>query len=165
MLAVSLSFIMFALYSLANTIYSTYSEISENVTTEIVRSSRLNLFGTEASNKLKQFNVNVQSELTNDNTTTPASDSYSSSGSATECVNDYTHSSSSKVNNTAQQENTNTQNGWPVNVAIQKNSNTQIITKPVIEPSINSSQTTIGGRSHSATHHNLRAAAQPPHSS
>ena len=168
MLAVSLSFIMFALYSLANTIYSTYSEISENVTTEIVRSSRLNLFGTEASNKLKQFNVNVQSELTNDNTTTPASDSYSSPGSATECVNDYTHSSSSKVNNTAQQENTNTQNGWPVNVAIQKNSNTQIITKPVIEPSINSSQTTIGGRSHSATHHNLRAAGgapQPPHSS
>ena len=158
---------MFALYSLANTIYSTYSEISENVTTEIVRSSRLNMFGTEASNKLKQFNVNVQSELTNDNTTTPASDSYSSPGSATECVNDYTHSSSSKVNNTAQQENTNTQNGWPVNVAIQKNSNTQIITKPVIEPSINSSQTTIGACSAGSapTHHNLRAAAQPAHSS
>ena len=110
-LFISVSVLLSALYSVCYSILSNYSEISENVTKEIVRSSRLNLFGTEASNKLKQFNVNVQSELTNDNTTTPASDSYSSSGSgsaATECVNDYTHSSSSKVNNTAQQENTNT---------------------------------------------------------
>ena len=70
MLAVSLSFIMFALYSLANTIYSTYSEISENVTKEIVRSSKFNMFGgggpgsaTEIlNNNVKQVNVNIQCE-------------------------------------------------------------------------------------------------------
>ena len=63
MLAVSLSFIMFALYSLANT---TYSEISENVTKEIVRSSKFNMFGGPGSaseilnNNVKQVNVNIQ---------------------------------------------------------------------------------------------------------
>ena len=66
MLAVSLSFIMFALYSLANTIYSTYSEISENVTKEIVRSSKFNMFGGPGSateilnNNVKQVNVNIR---------------------------------------------------------------------------------------------------------
>ena len=129
MLAVSLSFIMFALYSLANTIYSTYSEISENVTKEIVRSSKFNMFGGPGSateilnNNVKQVNVNIQCE----------------SGSA--IVEDSTLPH--RLVNKMYQENTNTQTGAKDNIAMQKNVNTQQASSSKSPVPNNSSQTTL----------------------
>ena len=128
MLAVSLSFIMFTLYSLANTIYSTYSEISENVTKEIVRSSKFNMFGSGSAteilnNNVKQVNVNIQCE----------------SGSA--IVEDSTLPH--RLVNKMYQENTNTQTGAKDNIAMQKNVNTQQASSSKSPVPNNSSQTTL----------------------
>ena len=129
MLAVSLSFIMFALYSLANT---TYSEISENVTKEIVRSSKFNMFGSAGSagsateilnNNVKQVNVNIQCD----------------SGSA--IVEDSTLPH--RLVNKMYQENTNTQTGAKDNIAMQKNVNTQQASSSKSPVPDNSSQTTL----------------------
>ena len=132
MLAVSLSFIMFALYSLANTIYSTYSEISENVTKEIVRSSKFNMFGGPGSateilnNNVKQVNVNIQCD----------------SGSAIIEEGGARTSPHSLVNK-MYQENTNTQTGAKDNIAMQKNVNTQQASSSKSPVPNNSSQTTL----------------------
>ena len=129
MLAVSLSFIMFALYSLANTIYSTYSEISENVTKEIVRSSKFNMFGSATeilNNNVKQVNVNIQCE----------------SGSAI-IEEGGARTSPHSLINKMYQENTNTQTGAKDNIAMQKNVNTQQASSSKSPVPNNSSQTTL----------------------
>ena len=129
MLAVSLSFIMFALYSLANTIYSTYSEISENVTKEIVRSSKFNMFGSATeilNNNVKQVNVNIQCD----------------SGSAIIEEGGAITSPHSLINK-MYQENTNTQTGAKDNIAMQKNVNTQQASSSKSPVPNNSSQTTL----------------------
>ena len=131
MLAVSLSFIMFALYSLANTIYSNYSEISENVTKEIVRSSKFNMFGSGSAteilnNNVKQVNVNIQCE----------------SGSAI-IEEGGARTSPHSLINKMYQENTNTQTGAKDNIAMQKNVNTQQASSSKSPVPDNSSQTTL----------------------
>ena len=129
MLAVSLSFIMFALYSLANTIYS---EISENVTKEIVRSSKFNMFGGPGSateilnNNVKQVNVNIQCD----------------SGSAI-IEEGGARTSPHSLINKMYQENTNTQTGAKDNIAMQKNVNTQQASSSKSPVPNNSSQTTL----------------------
>ena len=129
MLAVSLSFIMFALYSLANT---TYSEISENVTKEIVRSSKFNMFGSAGSateilnNNVKQVNVNIQCD----------------SGSAI-IEEGGARTSPHSLINKMYQENTNTQTGAKDNIAMQKNVNTQQASSSKSPVPDNSSQTTL----------------------
>ena len=145
MLAVSLSFIMFALYSLANTIYSTYSEISENVTKEIVRSSRFNMFGSGSAteilnNNVKQVNVNIQCD----------------SGSA--IVEDSTLPH--RLVNKMYQENTNTQTGAKDNIAMQKNVNTQQASSSKSPVPDNSSQTTLIINDHLGT--NTSTSRAPP---
>ena len=143
MLAVSLSFIMFALYSLANTIYSTYSEISENVTKEIVRSSKFNMFGSATeilNNNVKQVNVNIQCE----------------SGSA--IVEDSTLPH--RLVNKMYQENTNTQTGAKDNIAMQKNVNTQQASSSKSPVPDNSSQTTLIINDHLGT--NTSTSRAPP---
>ena len=67
-LFISVSVLLSALYSVCYSILSNYSEISENVTKEIVRSSKFNMFGgggpgsaTEIlNNNVKQVNVNIR---------------------------------------------------------------------------------------------------------
>ena len=67
-LFISVSVLLSALYSVCYSIFSNYSEISENVTKEIVRSSKFNMFGgggpgsaTEIlNNNVKQVNVNIR---------------------------------------------------------------------------------------------------------
>ena len=134
MLAVSLSFIMFTLYSLANTIYSTYSEISENVTKEIVRSSKFNMFGSGSAteilnNNVKQVNVNIQCE----------------SGSAIVEEGGWLRPTTlpHRLVNKMYQENTNTQTGAKDNIAMQKNVNTQQASSSKSPVPDNSSQTTL----------------------
>ena len=149
MLAVSLSFIMFTLYSLANTIYSTYSEISENVTKEIVRSSKFNMFGGPGSateilnNNVKQVNVNIQCE----------------SGSAIIEEGGARTSPHSLVNK-MYQENTNTQTGAKDNIAMQKNVNTQQASSSKSPVPDNSSQTTLIINDHLGT--NTSTSRAPP---
>ena len=132
MLAVSLSFIMFALYSLANTIYS---EISENVTKEIVRSSKFNMFGSAGSagsateilnNNVKQVNVNIQCD---------SGSAIVEEGGATTLPH--------RLVNKMYQENTNTQTGAKDNIAMQKNVNTQQASSSKSPVPNNSSQTTL----------------------
>ena len=114
---------MFALYSLANT---TYSEISENVTKEIVRSSKFNMFGSATeilNNNVKQVNVNIQCD----------------SGSAVVEDSTLPH----RLVNKMYQENTNTQTGAKDNIAMQKNVNTQQASSSKSPVPNNSSQTTL----------------------
>ena len=63
-LFISVSVLLSALYSVCYSI-SNYSEISENVTKEIVRSSKFNMFGSGSAteilnNNVKQVNVNIR---------------------------------------------------------------------------------------------------------
>ena len=123
---------MFALYSLANT---TYSEISENVTKEIVRSSKFNMFGGPGSateilnNNVKQVNVNIQCE----------------SGSAIVEEGGWLRPTTlpHRLVNKMYQENTNTQTGAKDNIAMQKNVNTQQASSSKSPLPNNSSKTTL----------------------
>ena len=123
---------MFALYSLANTIYS---EISENVTKEIVRSSKFNMFGSAGSagsateilnNNVKQVNVNIQCD---------SGSAIVEEGGATTLPH--------RLVNKMYQENTNTQTGAKDNIAMQKNVNTQQASSSKSPVPDNSSQTTL----------------------
>lgn len=102
MLTISLCFIAFALYSVCNNIFT---ELNKEITSQISKSSRLYMFGNKEtlSNNVKQINVNIQDV----------------DGSSNELL------SSSKLSNSAFQENSNTQNGQPNNISIQKNVNNQ----------------------------------------
>ena len=130
-LFISVSVLLSALYSVCYSILSNYSEISENVTKEIVRSSKFNMFGgggpgsaTEIlNNNVKQVNVNIQCE----------------SGSA--IVEDSTLPH--RLVNKMYQENTNTQTGAKDNIAMQKNVNTQQASSSKSPVPDNSSQTTL----------------------
>ena len=128
-LFISVSVLLSALYSVCYSIFSNYSEISENVTKEIVRSSKFNMFGGPGSateilnNNVKQVNVNIQCE----------------SGSA--IVEDSTLPH--RLVNKMYQENTNTQTGAKDNIAMQKNVNTQQASSSKSPVPNNSSQTTL----------------------
>ena len=140
---------MFALYSLANT---TYSEISENVTKEIVRSSKFNMFGSAGSagsateilnNNVKQVNVNIQCD----------------SGSAI-IEEGGARTSPHSLINKMYQENTNTQTGAKDNIAMQKNVNTQQASSSKSPVPDNSSQTTLIINDHLGT--NTSTSRAPP---
>ena len=127
-LFISVSVLLSALYSVCYSILSNYSEISENVTKEIVRSSKFNMFGSGSAteilnNNVKQVNVNIQCE----------------SGSA--IVEDSTLPH--RLVNKMYQENTNTQTGAKDNIAMQKNVNTQQASSSKSPVPNNSSQTTL----------------------
>ena len=128
-LFISVSVLLSALYSVCYSIFSNYSEISENVTKEIVRSSKFNMFGGPGSateilnNNVKQVNVNIQCD----------------SGSA--IVEDSTLPH--RLVNKMYQENTNTQTGAKDNIAMQKNVNTQQASSSKSPVPNNSSQTTL----------------------
>ena len=62
-LFISVSVLLSALYSVCYSIFSNYSEISYNVTKEIVKTSRFNMFGGKneiLNNNVKQVNVNIR---------------------------------------------------------------------------------------------------------
>ena len=127
-LFISVSVLLSALYSVCYSIFSNYSEISENVTKEIVRSSKFNMFGSGSAteilnNNVKQVNVNIQCD----------------SGSA--IVEDSTLPH--RLVNKMYQENTNTQTGAKDNIAMQKNVNTQQASSSKSPVPNNSSQTTL----------------------
>ena len=133
-LFISVSVLLSALYSVCYSILSNYSEISENVTKEIVRSSKFNMFGgggpgsaTEIlNNNVKQVNVNIQCE----------------SGSAI-IEEGGARTSPHSLINKMYQENTNTQTGAKDNIAMQKNVNTQQASSSKSPVPDNSSQTTL----------------------
>ena len=144
-LFISVSVLLSALYSVCYSIFSNYSEISENVTKEIVRSSKFNMFGGPGSateilnNNVKQVNVNIQCD----------------SGSA--IVEDSTLPH--RLVNKMYQENTNTQTGAKDNIAMQKNVNTQQASSSKSPVPDNSSQTTL------ITNDNLGTSTSTPLSS
>ena len=131
-LFISVSVLLSALYSVCYSILSNYSEISENVTKEIVRSSKFNMFGGPGSateilnNNVKQVNVNIQCE----------------SGSAI-IEEGGARTSPHSLINKMYQENTNTQTGAKDNIAMQKNVNTQQASSSKSPVPNNSSQTTL----------------------
>ena len=145
-LFISVSVLLSALYSVCYSIFSNYSEISENVTKEIVRSSKFNMFGGPGSateilnNNVKQVNVNIQCE----------------SGSA--IVEDSTLPH--RLVNKMYQENTNTQTGAKDNIAMQKNVNTQQASSSKSPVPDNSSQTTLIINDHLGT--NTSTSRAPP---
>ena len=136
-LFISVSVLLSALYSVCYSILSNYSEISENVTKEIVRSSKFNMFGgggpgsaTEIlNNNVKQVNVNIQCE----------------SGSAIVEEGGWLRPTTlpHRLVNKMYQENTNTQTGAKDNIAMQKNVNTQQASSSKSPVPDNSSQTTL----------------------
>ena len=130
-LFISVSVLLSALYSVCYSIFSNYSEISENVTKEIVRSSKFNMFGSGSAteilnNNIKQVNVNIQCE----------------SGSAI-IEEGGARTSPHSLINKMYQENTNTQTGAKDNIAMQKNVNTQQASSSKSPVPNNSSQTTL----------------------
>ena len=134
-LFISVSVLLSALYSVCYSIFSNYSEISENVTKEIVRSSKFNMFGGPGSateilnNNVKQVNVNIQCE----------------SGSAIVEEGGWLRPTTlpHRLVNKMYQENTNTQTGAKDNIAMQKNVNTQQASSSKSPVPDNSSQTTL----------------------
>ena len=131
-LFISVSVLLSALYSVCYSIFSNYSEISENVTKEIVRSSKFNMFGSATeilNNNVKQVNVNIQCE----------------SGSAIVEEGGWLRPTTlpHRLVNKMYQENTNTQTGAKDNIAMQKNVNTQQASSSKSPVPNNSSQTTL----------------------
>ena len=123
--------------------FSNYSEISYNVTKEIVKTSRFNMFGGKneiLNNNVKQVNVNIQCD----------------SGSA--IVEDSTLPH--RLVNKMYQENTNTQTGAKDNIAMQKNVNTQQASSSKSPVPDNSSQTTLIINDHLGT--NTSTSRAPP---